>query len=217
MKLPKTDVVGVDITPPATDFGLDNLTFVTADMEESWDFASERRQYYDLISIRVLASAIGDWPSLIKRCFEHLKPGSWIEIPDVTIGTFSDTFDWQDESSPLMRWYQCYRKGASAYGIDGFANQKRANCLANIQFTRISSKFFTCYLDEDAVPEIRDKEIARLVRQNMLGLLDAVTKAMEERGQWDKLKITSAELQQLKEDAKYDIIQNAASRRYYWT
>ena len=108
MKFPETDVVGVDITPPANDFELDNLTFETANMEEPWGFANERSGCYDLISVRVLVSAIRDWPSLIRWCFEHLKPGGWIEIPDVTIGTFSDTFDWQDESSPLMRWYQCY-------------------------------------------------------------------------------------------------------------
>ncbi len=200
-KLPETVVVGVDITPPANDFGLDNLTFVTADIEDPWSFVGEQRERYDLISIRVLVSAIRDWPSLIQRCFDHLKPGAWIEIPDVTIGTFSDTLNWQDESSPLMRRYQCYRRGVSTYGIDGFANQKRTSCLATAQFTRISEEFFTCYLDEDAVTDIRHKEIARLTRQNMLGLLDAVTKAIQERGQWDMLKITSVELEQLKEDA----------------
>lgn len=210
-------VVGVDITPPANDFGLDNLTFVTADIEDPWSFIGEQRERYDLISIRVLVSAIRDWPSLIQRCFDHLKPGAWIEIPDVTIGTFSDTFDWQDESSPLMRWYQCYRRGVSTYGIDGFANQKRTSCLATAQFTRISEEFFTCYLDEDAVTDIRHKEIARLTRQNMLGLLDAVTKAIQERGQWDMLKITSVELEQLKEDAKDDVVRKSASRRYYWS
>ena len=216
-KFPKTKVVGVDITPPANDFGLDNLTFVTASVEEPWDFASEQNGGYDVISIRVLVSAIRDWPLLIRRCFDHLKPGGWIEIPDVTIGTYSDTFDWRDESSPLMRWYQCYRRGASAIGIDGFANQKRASCLATTQFAQISEKFFTCHLDEAAVTETKDKEIAKLTRQDMFGLLDAVTKVMQERAEWDVLKVTSAALQQLKEEARDDVIRHSRSRRYYWT
>lgn len=213
---PGTNVVGVDITPPANNFGLDNLTFVTADITEPWGFARDQSEGYDIISLRVLVSAIRDWSSLIRRCFEHLKPGGWIEIPDVTIGTYSDAFDWHDESSPLMRWYQCYRRGSSALGIDGFANQKRPNCLASVNFTQISEKFFPCYLDEDAVTGPMDKEIARLTRQNMLGLLDAVTKTMQERGQWDILNITSIELQQLKEDAKDDVARNSVSRRYHW-
>ena len=75
---------------------------------------------------------------MIRRCYDHLKPGSWTEIPDVTIGTYSDTFDWRDESSALMRWFQCYRKGASAIVIDGFANKKQAEHLAAAHFTRIS-------------------------------------------------------------------------------
>ena len=217
MKLPETHVVGIDITPPAGDFGLDNLTFVTANIEEPWDFATDKMNRCDLITARVLVSAIRDWPSMIRRCYEHLKPGGWIEIPDVTIGTYSDTFDWRDESSALMRWYQCYRRGASAIGIDGFANKKRAEHLAAAHFTQISEEFFTCYLDENAVTEVRAKEVARLTKQNAFGLLDAVTKTMQERGQWDILKVTSAGLQQLKEDAKDDIFRNSASRRYYWT
>ena len=115
-----------------------------------------------------------------------------------------------------MRWFQYYRKGAAAYGIDGFANQKRVECLAGAGFVRISERLFTCYLDESAVRDDRDKKIARLTRRNMLGLLDAVTKVMQERGQWDVLGINSSELQQLKEDAIEDVLRNSASRRYYW-
>lgn len=37
---------------------------------------------------------------------------------------------------------------------------------------------------------------------------------MQERGQWDGLGITSAELRLLKEDAKDDVVRNSASRRY---
>ena len=101
--------------------------------------------------------------------------------------------------------------------IDGFANQKRASCLATTQFTRISESLFTCYLEEAAVTEIRDKKIAKLTRRNMFGLLGAVTKVMQERAEWDILKVTSAALQKLKEEARDDIIRNAGSRRYHWT
>ena len=214
-RFPDTKVTGVDITPHAQNVEVPNLTFATADVEEPWDFAGEQGGY-DLISARVLVSAIRDWPLLLQRCFEHLKLGGWIEIPDITIGTFSDTFDWQDESSPLMRWYQCYRKGASKYGIDGFANKKRAEDLAKAGFTRVSTRFFTCYLDENAAVAIKDKEIGRLMKQDMLGLLDAVTNVMQERSQWDTLGITSSELEQLKNDAKDDVAQNSVLQRYHW-
>lgn len=111
-------------------------------MELPWTFLNGQPERFDMITVRVLVSAIRDWPSLIRRCFEHLKPGGWIEVPDVTIGTFSDIYDWRDEHSPLMRWYQCYRKGASIYGMDGFAYKKRAICLAGEGFTTISEEFF---------------------------------------------------------------------------
>lgn len=215
-QFPEADVIGVDISPSAQDRGLRNLKLVTADIERQWSFTDSQSELFDLISIRVLISAICDWSSLIRRCFDHLKPGGWIEIPDVSIGTYSDSFDWRDESSPVMRLFQCYRKAAAYSGIDGFANQKRAPCLAAANFTNISEKFFKCYLDENAVETNKDKEIARLARANMHGLLDSITKAMQERGQWDLLRITSHDLQQLKEDAKEDFVHNSASRKYYW-
>lgn len=34
LKFPETHVVGIDITPPTGDFGLDNLTFVTTNIED---------------------------------------------------------------------------------------------------------------------------------------------------------------------------------------
>ena len=215
--LPDIDVTGVDLTPPHNWFELANLTFETANVEEEWEFAGNQTQLYDLITIRVLVSAIHDWPSLLGRCFQFLKPGGWIEIPDVIIGTFFDCFDWRDESSPLMRWYQCYRQGASAEGINGFASKERKQCLAHAHFTQVTEKFFRCYLDEAAVTNHKDKQIADLTRQNMFGLLDAVTNAMQKRGQWDIIGATDSELQNLKEAARCDIEQHAASRRYYWT
>ena len=215
-KFPDINVVGVDLTPPSNNFGIKNLAFLKADIEEPWYFADNPGCRYDIITLRVLVSAIRDWPKLIRRCFEHLKPGGWIEIPDVTIGVFSDQLDWQDESSAIMRWYQCYRRGASMSGIDGFANRKRTDCLASADFTHISEKFFTCYLDEHSAAEPRDKEIARLTKQNMLGLLDAVTKTMVARNQWEVLQITGAELEQLKQEAITEIEWQSAQRKFHW-
>lgn len=71
-------------------------------------------------------------------------------------------------------------------------------------------------MDEDAVDDPRDKQIAGLTRENIFGLLNAVTKTMQNRDQWTLLKITSEELEQLKRDAREDICQNAAARRYHW-
>ncbi|KAL8672151.1 MAG: hypothetical protein Q9168_003374 [Polycauliona sp. 1 TL-2023] len=150
-------VVGVDITPPTNEFGLENLTLVTADVEKPWQSSPALNGPYDLISLRVLVSGIGDRQSLYQHCFEHLNAGGWIEIPDITIGTISDVIDWRDEFSPLMRWYQCYRRGAALHGIDGFANRSRMQCLRDAGFTQISEGFFTCYLDAAAVQKSKDK------------------------------------------------------------
>ena len=42
LKYPKIHVVSVNITRPTGDFGLDNLTFVAANIEAPWDFATDQ-------------------------------------------------------------------------------------------------------------------------------------------------------------------------------
>lgn len=50
----------------------------------------------------------------------------------------------------------------------------------------------------------------------MLGLLDSVTAVMQREDEWRKIGMSDAELALLKKQAEDDIVQNAASRRYYW-
>lgn len=186
-------------------------------MEEQWSFIKEDSPApYDLITARVLVSAIQDWPKLFQRCFEHLQPGGWIEVHDITLGALSDVFSWQDESCALLRWSQCYRKGASEQGIDGFAARKRVEALKTAKFTNVSERFFKCYLDPDAVDDPKDKAIAVLTQRNMLGLLDAISKTMQERAQWHVLGVNSSELTALQEAARADIMENSARRKYHW-
>lgn len=214
--LPQTDVTGVDITPPANDFGLKNLAILEADVEKPWDVAIVQRGPFDTITLRVLVSAIGDWPGLIEKCYKNSKPGGWIEVHDITIGTFSDTQDWRDESSPLMRWYQCYRRGASKTGIDGFANRKRSDCLTHAHFINVSEKFFRCHFHPDAIASEDSKKLAKLAQRNMFGLLRAVTKTMMDRAQSNDIGMSDVELRQLEEEARKDVIENAETKKYYW-
>ena len=215
--LPKADVTGVDITPPVNGFGLKNLTFIKADVEQKpWDLAIVNRGPFDVITLRVLVSAIGHWHSLVENCYENLKPGGWIEIHDITIGTFSDTQDWRDESSPLMRWYQRYRRAASKNGIDGFANRKRTECLTRANFMNVFEKFFRCPFYDDAIALEENKKLAKLARENVIGLLKAVTKTMIERAQINDVGMSEFELRQLEEEAKEDVIENAKTKHYHW-
>lgn len=57
--LPNVDITGVDITPPANALGLKNLSIIGADIEKPWDTAVVHRGPFDIITLRVLVSAIG--------------------------------------------------------------------------------------------------------------------------------------------------------------
>lgn len=82
---PLTSILGVDISASAPTFVPPNVRFEIDDLEDPWTYS--RR--FDYIHGRYLAGSIKDWPALIGRCFEFLKPGGWVEMVDFDIWWYS--------------------------------------------------------------------------------------------------------------------------------
>lgn len=55
-----------------------NLELEIDDIEQDWQYTEP----FDFIHIRGMSGAISDWPRLYRQCFQHLRPGGWIEIAD---------------------------------------------------------------------------------------------------------------------------------------
>lgn len=82
---PLASILGVDISASAPTFVPPNVRFEIDDLEDPWTYS----QPFDYIHGRYLAGSIKDWPALIGRCFEFLKPGGWIELMDFDIWWYS--------------------------------------------------------------------------------------------------------------------------------
>ncbi|OJD21936.1 hypothetical protein ACJ73_06725 [Blastomyces percursus] len=57
--------------PPNVGFELDNI-------EEDWSY----KRPFDFIHSRHLASAVTDWPRLVRQAYQNLNPGGWVEFCD---------------------------------------------------------------------------------------------------------------------------------------
>ena len=59
-------------------------------MEQDWTWPSAS---FDFIFSRDLLFTVRDWPQLVRRCFDHLKPGGWIEFDSIhgVLGCDDDT------------------------------------------------------------------------------------------------------------------------------
>lgn len=77
---PAANVTGVDIAPTQPSFVPPNCSFEVDDLESEWTF---NRNSFDFIFARDLIFAIRDWPKLVGQCFDHLKPGGWLELESI--------------------------------------------------------------------------------------------------------------------------------------
>ncbi|KAJ5088598.1 S-adenosyl-L-methionine-dependent methyltransferase [Penicillium angulare] len=106
---PSAQVIGVDLSPIQPGWLPPNLKFIIDDANQEWDFPEES---FDFIHIRGLAGCIEDWPTFLRQCYKHLKPGGRIEISDLVSRTHCD-----DDSYPLNCHYRIWEEQAEFFRV----------------------------------------------------------------------------------------------------
>ncbi|KAK1464521.1 methyltransferase domain-containing protein [Colletotrichum cuscutae] len=55
-----------------------NVRFEIDDVEKDWLYEEQ----FDFIFSRYMAGSLSDWPTLVRRVYENLRPGGWVEFQD---------------------------------------------------------------------------------------------------------------------------------------
>ncbi|KAH6854984.1 S-adenosyl-L-methionine-dependent methyltransferase [Chaetomium sp. MPI-CAGE-AT-0009] len=77
---PAANILGVDLSPIQPEWVPPNVRFMVDDVESPW---LHPRNFFDYIHSRHTVMAIKDWPKLMRRSLEHLRPGGWFEMQEV--------------------------------------------------------------------------------------------------------------------------------------
>ncbi|KAM3065323.1 hypothetical protein ACMFMF_011260 [Clarireedia jacksonii] len=87
---PSAEVIGVDIASIQPRWAPPNCQFQVDDITMPWTW---HKDMFDFIFLRDLTFSIRDWPALIRQCYDHLKPGGWVEFESIlgTLGCDDDT------------------------------------------------------------------------------------------------------------------------------
>jgi ubiquinone/menaquinone biosynthesis C-methylase UbiE len=75
-KFPSAEVIGTDVVAAQPSWVPPNCQFEIEDIENDWVY---KKDSFDFIHGRELLLAIRDWDRLTKQCFNHLKPGGYLE------------------------------------------------------------------------------------------------------------------------------------------
>lgn len=110
-RYPGAEVIGVDLSPIQPPFAPPNVSFQIDDVEEEpWTYGRK----FDFVYSRMMTGGIADFPKLFRQGFEHLEPGGWIEVTDITPVTSDDGT--LTEETALWKWADMLLKGTEAVG-----------------------------------------------------------------------------------------------------
>ncbi|KAJ9270770.1 hypothetical protein DTO212C5_3267 [Paecilomyces variotii] len=80
------EVIGCDLSPVQPAWVPPNVQFYIDNIEKDWNYESP----FNFIHARYLAVAMEDYAGLVKKAYQHVKPGSWVEFQDWDQYPFSE-------------------------------------------------------------------------------------------------------------------------------
>ncbi|WKT43677.1 hypothetical protein QSH57_008513 [Fusarium oxysporum f. sp. vasinfectum] len=75
---PEAEVIGVDLSPIQPAFVPPNLRFIIDDIDEDWEYG----QPFDYIHSRMMVFSIKNWEDYIRKIFNNVKPGGYVEFQE---------------------------------------------------------------------------------------------------------------------------------------
>ena len=167
---PSTQVTGIDLSAiqPTTSVP-DNCQFQIANAEKDWDFPNS----FDFIHSRLLLLGMHDWLAYFRRCFNHQKPGGWVEAQEVNYPLCCDDGSAGSDSA-VMRWGKLMYEAMAISGLDPAPGDNFKRHLSNEGFTNVNEKLTTWACSPWPEDE-NGKEIGSLQRRNILMMLEGVT------------------------------------------
>ncbi|KAF6802145.1 methyltransferase domain-containing protein [Colletotrichum sojae] len=92
---PEAEVRGFDLSAVQPEFMPPNVRFEIDGLEEPWIYS----QPFDYIHSRMMNSSISNWDEYMKKCYNNLNPGGYLELNEVDIAVLSDDGSLKPEHS----------------------------------------------------------------------------------------------------------------------
>ena len=113
---PGAEIIGTDLSPGQPQWVPPNVRFEIDDAREPWTFPLN---HFDFIHARTLAGSLQDWPTFLKQCYKHLKPGGKLEIAEGRANQWW-AHDSVPEDSYTYKWLMEWRRLSVALQFDVF-------------------------------------------------------------------------------------------------
>jgi ubiquinone/menaquinone biosynthesis C-methylase UbiE len=134
---PTTKVVGIDNFPQLIIAAPYNCHFMTQDAEQEWQVGDAK---FDVIHTRLVPFHAKKVPEVLRRCYEHLKPGGYIEMQEIWPPLRTDEPAGAPEySSKVLEWARLRKEAAAKIGIEHSITSQLPEALSEAGFEEVQT------------------------------------------------------------------------------
>ncbi|KAF4782429.1 methyltransferase domain-containing protein [Colletotrichum scovillei] len=182
---PDAEVIGIDLSPTLPDYVPPNVKFEIDDVEEEWTWSRP----FDYIHSRVMTGSISDWDLYLRRCYDNLTPGGWVELQELDIFTTSDDGTLKADSA-TRRWSTLLTEATEKLGRPYIDPKDLVHNVTNAGFVDVSITTYKWPLNDWPKDE-KYKQIGRLHYENSTTGLEGFTMAALTRAlDWSPEEVT---------------------------
>lgn len=172
---PDTIVCGSDLSNIQPACIMANSRYVVEDSEEEWNHELP----FDYIHLRLMFSCFSSYKSMVKKAFEHLRPGGWVEYQEFSLEVLGvDEYSQaalRDDPTAYQGWMNLMREGSLKLGRDIDVTPKLRDWLTEAGFVDVVEKRILVPISAWSSDPL-EQELGRLHQENLYNAVEAVIK-----------------------------------------
>ena len=159
----------------------------------------------------MLGNGIHDWPAFYARSYAFLKPGGWIEIPDVWPAGMDVRNRKDIDTSPVWQWFELFRAAVICKGIDLLANAKHTARLRDAGFINVKGKEVEWAVGGKSGGTEKERRIGEAHLGIMQTLIQGVTDSLLQH----EVGMEKEKLEQLAKRAREELESDVGERGFF--
>ncbi|WQF89520.1 Putative S-adenosyl-L-methionine-dependent methyltransferase superfamily [Colletotrichum destructivum] len=134
---PDAEVIGVDLSVTWPNYMPTNVRVEIDDLEEPWIFS----QPLNYIHSRNMQAVIIDCASYIKKCYDNLAPGGYLEVNEVDLFPQSDDGTLKDDSA-ILESTRLIHECSTIFGRSPLKLEDLAEIMTSVGFEDVTAQKF---------------------------------------------------------------------------
>ncbi|EWZ29091.1 hypothetical protein FOZG_17197 [Fusarium oxysporum Fo47] len=201
---PEAEVRGIDLSPIQPNFVPANVEFQIDDIDEEWNYSAP----FTYIHSRMMNMSIQNWEDYLRKIFDNLAPGGYVELQD--IDAFMESDDGTlTEAHALSKWCKLLREAAVKLGRPYIPTKDLKGIMDKVGFTSIVETRFK-WPSNRWPKDKKYKELGAWNNENTNLVLESITLSPLTRG----LDWTMEEVNVLLVDVRKEL--NDPNIHAYW-